>query len=174
MGLVSYLENLQSVDNFTDTKRIIVSHPTVTHSLLLTEFASDNATYTNNFENFLTTDGRTIKGGLKLVGGTYNPPARVVVSCTITELQLSLFNQLKRVQDNSKVPCTIQDKFKMITYIPSVMSAPTWLSGYPITNEIGQSIGYAAFLVWIDIDQNYAIDRGANTYTLQFTARQSL
>jgi hypothetical protein len=172
VGFVSYLENLTTTDNYTDSKRVIITHPNVTHQLLLTEFG--DGVYNPDWENFTSTDGRSISGGLKLIGGSYPPPKRIQVSVTINELQLSLFDEIKIKQDYLKTPCTIQDKFKPITYIAGAMNAPTWLSGSPTTNAIGQSVGYAAFLVWVDTDSNYAQDLGSGMYRLQFTAKQSL
>lgn len=166
--LLTYEQGLVNADPYIDTKKITLAHPQSQHQLLITEFDSYNA----NFEEFLSTEGRTIAGGLQLVGGGYPPPKQMSASCTMTTDQKDLFDYLKRLQDYSKIPITIQDRFEMVQYVPILMTLPNWLPGFPLTNTIGLDKGYASYLAWLDIDVNYATPSG-NRWLVQFTGKYS-
>jgi hypothetical protein len=166
--IVTYGAGIVENDPYLFTKKIKLSHPSTNVQLLITEIES----YNGNPNEFLSAEGRTIGGGLQIVGGTYPPPKQIVISCTLTLLQKNAFDILKRFQDYSKIPITIADEFEPIQYIPTLMIPPNWLAGHPTTNALGFHEGYAAFLVWVDIDGNYATIDG-DAYKVQFSAKQT-
>jgi hypothetical protein len=163
-------QGYQGTDPYAPTadKRIILSHPSVTDSLVITELEN----YSPNWENWLNSTERTPAGSLAVVGGTRLPLLQVPVTATVNKDQLNMLEEIKRWQDYTIQGITIQDYFQPVVYIPTVMSAPSWLSGYPTTDSRGRSVGFASSICWLDFPIPYSQYKGYDWYQVQFTLKQ--
>lgn len=163
----TFLEGVKT-NNPYNSPTVIFAHPNSNNALILAEF--DTYSWNPNWEGFLKASNRTAQGSLILNGDSSIKPFMNTfnVDCIVNQIQLDCFNELLFFQNYTKVPVTIQDTIKRIQFIGSTyMATPNWLSGYPTTNEIGYSVGFAAFNVWINVDPNYATQIGPDMYKLQ-------
>lgn len=162
-GLVGSLSGLAS-DRF-----LVLSHPSSSNSLTLTEFGESG--YSSSLTGFLASDGRTIKGGTRVIGGGYQPKQQWEINeCIVSELQLRMFEALLALQTSTGVGISLQDSFEKYQYQAGVTELPVWIAGSPTTNAIGLSEGYTVWNCFVDVDGNYKTFIGQGRYILQFTA----
>lgn len=152
MGYLS-LKGLTATDEHTTIGRIILSHPNCLHSLVLFGVA-DEGGYQPAVDGWNTADGRSLTGGVRVLGRYQNPLEELQCSFLVTEEQVQLFDWLKRVQDTTSTAITCQDWIQKVAQAPG-QAAPTWLPGWPETNTIGISHGYQSFQCFIDTDRGY-------------------
>lgn len=156
-------------DDFDNLGRLIFSHPSVPHALVLFGVA-DESGYQPSVDGFKVTDGRGIAGGLRIAGGYANPVEELQCTFYASPEQVRLFDWLKRVQDGSNTPITVQDWIQKVAQ-PTGAPSPNWLPGSPVVGPLGINEGYQAFTCWIDTDKGYkTYDAGNCWLVLQFQA----
>jgi hypothetical protein len=168
---MAFLSNtgLNATDIYTNLGRVILSHPTVPHSLVLYGVA-DESGFQPAIDGWRKAEGRSSRGGIRIAGGYQAPIEELVCTYYVTQQQIRLFDWLKRAQDNSQVPITLQDWMQVVTQIPG-NPAPNWLPGYPIVGVLGINEGKQSYPVWIDTDKGYkSYASGTCWSVLQFQA----
>ena len=156
-------------DPVLGTGRVILSHPDVPHSLVL-YCVADESGYLGQTDGWRKAEGRTNTGAIRVTGGTRAAIEQISATFYVSEGQIQLFDWLKRVQDSSAIPITVQDLIQKIVQIPGAI-APTWASGWPLNNEFGLPEGYQSYSAWIDTDQGYKTpSTGTLWWVLQFQA----
>lgn len=162
---------LQATNPYTDTKLIQLAHPTVPHSLILAEFGEDG--YQSNLQDWAKTDGRSLTGALNVNGQNFKPTYQIQASCTVVEVQLQLLEVLVLAQVSTGVPISLVDRYQKVTLLPGALSSPNWINGSPVTGSLGYLEGYAAYNVWVDLDDNYRKDQGGGWFLAQFVAKSA-
>jgi hypothetical protein len=131
---------------------------------------ADESGFAPDLDGYQTADGRSSRGAIRIAGGYQAPIEQITCTYYATPEMVRLFDWLKRVQDSSDIPITLQDWTQKITQIPG-QAAPSWLPGSPVTGSLGIPEGYQAFVVWIDTDQGYKPYSSGNCLSvLQFQA----
>jgi hypothetical protein len=126
------------------TAHLILAHPTVSDYLVLAEFLSGDP-YQQGLEGMPQSDGRSLTGVLRVVGGNHSPKRRWDCTFAVKLPQLDLFNQLIAAQSSSTVPIVLQDNF----------------------------VAPAQYSVWLDVGPQYATtSQSLSWWLLQFTALQ--
>ena len=171
MAFVTYLDSVSlvgSLAGLATDRFLVLSHPSSTHSLVLTEMGESG--YSSSLTGFLTSDGRTVTGGTRVQGGGYQPKQQwSITECIVNELQLRMFESLVALQTSTGVGLSLQDSFEKYQYQAGVTELPTWV-GSPVTNALGILEGYTVWQVFIDIDGNYKTFIGNQRYLIQFVA----
>ena len=156
---------LTTLEPNTSTGRIVLSHPSVAHSLVLF-LVPDESGYQPTIDGWQAADGRSLTGGIRVKGRYQNPVEELQCSFLVSESQVQLFEWLKRTQDNTTTAITCQDWIHKVTQIPG-QTAPTWLAGWPQTNPLnGLPQGYQSFSCWVDTDRGYKTPQVGNLYWL--------
>lgn len=150
------------VDPYTTIGRIVLSHPDCPHALVLACVAEEQG-YQPAIDGWNKADGRSLTGGIRVAGRYQNPVEELQCSFLVSELQIQLFDWLKRLQDNTQTQITCQDWIQKVSQAPGA-TAPTWLAGSPTTNAIGLSSGYQSFGCWIDTDRGYKTPNVGNLW----------
>jgi hypothetical protein len=162
-------QGLSATDDFTNLGRLIFSHPAVPHSLVLFGVA-DEGGYQPAVDGWRSTDGRSGTGGIRIAGGYTNPVEELQCTFYATPEQVRLFDWLKRAQDNSADPITVEDWIQKISQ-PTGAPSPNWLAGSPVVGPLGINEGYQSFVCWIDTDRGYKSYSAGNCWLiLQFQA----
>ena len=91
----------------SDQAFIILSHPSVSDVLVLSQF--DSEPYSRTLQGFPQSDGRSLMGSLKISGGSYIPVPEWDLNLLIKPPQLVLFESLLNAQRIG--PVTLQDGF---------------------------------------------------------------
>lgn len=169
---ICHLYGLSSTSPFTKWRSLSLSHPDVAHTLELTAFQGAEG-YRSTLTGWTVSNGRSQAGSLRIQGYRFPPPYKASVSAIVSGLQGELFRQFLAAQELGTDPITLSDRIGKLVHIAGVMTTPTWLSGSPSTNEAGQTVGYAAFNVLLDVDEAYLSQAGSDRFLLQFTAIQS-
>lgn len=171
MGYATYSDFglVGSLSGFTSDRFLVLSHPSASNSLVITEFGESG--YNSTITNFLTSDGRTVQGTTRVQGGGYFPKQQwEIQECIVNDLQLKMFDALLALQTSTGVAMSLQDSFSKYQYIPGTTELPVWVSGSPTTNVLGFSEGYTVWNAFVDVDSGYKTFIGSERYLLQFTA----
>lgn len=142
-----------TTDPYANTGRIILSHPQCPHSLVLVGVSGEDG-YQPAIDGWQQADGRSLTGGIRVAGRYQNPVEELQCSFLCSDIQVQLFDWLKRLQDNSSTQITCQDWIQKVSQTPGA-PAPSWLPGWPVTNALGLPSGYQSFGCWIDTDRGY-------------------
>jgi hypothetical protein len=137
--------------------------------LLFHLFPGDSG-YQSTLSGWRLSDGRSPAGSLRTRGAGYAPKTNWQIQTVASQLQAELFDVFLATQRASTTPITLIDRFQTVTYVSGAMAEPSWLSGYPVTNDAGYPSGFAAFLCLIDVDRSYRTFRTPATDLLQFQA----
>jgi hypothetical protein len=162
-------KGVEATDVWTNLGRVILAHPSVSHALVLFCVQSEDG-YQPAVDGWQVSGGRSITGGVRIAGG-YRPP-REELQCSFlcSCEQVQLFDWLKRAQDNSSNPITVQDWVQKVVQPPGA-PPPNWLPGWPVSNSIGIAEGFQSFNAWVDTDRGYKTPvSGTQWWSLQFQA----
>jgi len=160
---------VSSIAGIAGDRYLLLSHPLSSHAVALTEFGESG--FERTLTGFLGSDGRTISGAIKIIGGGYLPKQQwQIKECIVNNTQLKLFESLLALQSSSKIGMVLWDSWDLYQLIPNSTIPPTWLSGSPVTNELGYSEGYTAWNVFVDVDEGFKKFIGNKRNLLQFVA----
>jgi hypothetical protein len=167
MGFVS-ARGLTATDEYANTGRIILSHPSAAHALILAEVV-DESGYGPSTQGFKTANGRTPRGQITINGGGFSRLAQDInCSFLAKPWQVQYFEVLKGLQDSTTTPITVSNYIEKVVAIAGA-ATPNWLPGFPTTGEIGIDEGYAAFTAFVNTDAAYkSTNQGTNYWLLQF------
>lgn len=128
----------------SQTSHIELSHPLLSDRLILAEL--DNKPYENYREGQTRSDGRSLKGSLRLKGDNWK---KDIWECNFlaTRPQVALFELLLQTQQDSTFQISLTDR---------------WFDGLEVASD-----------VWIDVDRNYLSLVALNQwFRLQFSLRE--
>lgn len=169
---IAHLFGLTATHPFTNWRRIMLAHPSVAHALLISSFQEAGG-YKSSLRDWKASEGRSLTGGIRIKGAGYKPPEEWQINAVVTRTMVALFEVLLATQNGAAVPLSLVDEFEKTTYISPYMNVPAWLTGSPVTGALGYPEGYAAYNVWVDVDQGYKTMLTSDRYLLQFTALQA-
>jgi hypothetical protein len=170
---IAHFHGLTPTDPFTRWRRVTLAHPAVPHSLVIAAFQGVQS-YQSTLRDWKASDGRSLTGSIRIQGGHYKPPEEWQLAGIFTKTMKDLFEALLAVQNSTATPVSLIDQFEPAIYVTGSMNEPNWLSGYPITGELGYPEGFAAYNVWLNVDANYKTFLSSDRYLVQFSAQQNL
>lgn len=170
--MIAHLQGLTSTNPYTAFKRVTLAHPSAAHSLLLSGFQEAGG-YQSSLRDWKVSGGRSLTGGVRVTGAGYKPPEQWQLNAVANKRMVSLFEVLLALQNSTSTPVSLVDEFEKAIYVAGAMNLPAWLAGYPVTGDLGYPEGFAAYNVWLDVDEGYKTFLGADRYLLQFQALQA-
>jgi hypothetical protein len=120
---------------------VVLAHPLIADALVLAQHTEKP--YQRNLTDLPKQDGRSLMGGLKMVGPRYAPPPKWEMNVLVKPHQMELFESLLFIQRNSVNAITLQDFYGPGDVHP----------------------------VWLDVDDRYRTEVAAcRWWQLQFAA----